>query len=65
MIRINESLGSSGKPSMGQDRDARRPSEVEMFSGAVISMAKAHGIPVPVNEYIYDKVREIESAYSL
>ena len=63
VIRINESLGSSGKPSMGQDRDARRPSEVEMFSGAVIAMAKEHGIPVPVNEYIHGKVREIESSY--
>ena len=48
---------------MGQDRRNHRPSEVEMFAGTVIRLAREHGIPVPANQFLYRRVREIESRY--
>lgn len=56
-------LSHEGKPSMAQDVDAKRPSEVELFSGTVIKLGKKHGIPTPVNQMLYDKIKEIESEY--
>jgi len=62
-IDIIRTLDPEGTPSMGQDRIAKRRSEVDMFAGAVIELGRKHGIPVPVNEYIYRRVREIEAEY--
>lgn len=60
---IIATLDPNGVPSMRQDGIAKRKSEVEMFAGTVISMAKKHGIATPVNQLLYDKVQEIEAAY--
>ena len=49
--------------SMAQDRIRKKPSEVEIFSGTVQAIAAKHGILVPVNDYLYNKVKEIEAAY--
>ncbi|MBQ8562558.1 MAG: ketopantoate reductase family protein [Firmicutes bacterium] len=62
-IEVTRSLNPDGTPSMGQDRINRKPSEVELFAGTVIRMAEKHGIPVPVNRYLYRKVKEIEAEY--
>ena len=48
---------------MRQDGLAKRRSEVELFSGTVCRMAKKHNLPVPTNEWLYARVREMESAY--
>ena len=48
---------------MGQDRINRKPSEVELFAGTVIEMAKRHKIYVPANEFLYKRVKEIEQEY--
>ncbi len=61
--QIIRTLSSDGTPSMGQDRIAKRPSEVEMFAGTIISYGKKHGIPTPVNEWLYGQVQEIEKQY--
>lgn len=61
--RIIHTLSPSGTPSMGQDRIAKRHSEVEMFAGTIISYGKKHQIPTPVNQWLYDRVREIEKEY--
>jgi 2-dehydropantoate 2-reductase len=50
-------------PSMRQDGLLKRKSEVEQFAGTVISLAKKHNIDVPVNRWIYDTVKKMESAY--
>lgn len=57
------SFPADGEPSMRQDGKARRKSEVELFAGAIRRLAKKHGIPVPVNDWLYERVYEIESAY--
>ena len=48
---------------MGQDRLCKRKSEVELFSGTVLKIAKKHGIEVPVNKWLYNQVQKIESQY--
>ena len=62
-IDIISTFAPDGTPSMGQDRIARRKSEVELFSGTVIRLAKELNVPVPVNEMLYDKIAEIEAEY--
>lgn len=62
-IEILKTLSPEGTPSMGQDRINRKPSEVEMFAGTVIELAQKHDIYVPVNCFLYDRVKEIEKEY--
>lgn len=62
-IRIIKTLAPDGYPSMAQDRKARRPSEVEMFAGTVIELASKHGLDVPVNKFLYNEMKKIESEY--
>lgn len=62
-IEILKTLSYDGLPSMAQDRINKKPSEVEAFAGTVISLAKKHHIYVPTNEFLYKKVKEIESLY--
>lgn len=62
-VNLMNTLSPEGMPSMRQDGLAKRKSEVELFSGTVCRMAKKHNLPVPVNEWLYAKVQEMESAY--
>lgn len=62
-IAILRTLSPEGMPSMRQDGVSRRPSEVEMFAGTVIPMAARHGIPVPANTFLYEKIKKIEASY--
>ena len=62
-LAILSTFPDDATPSMGQDRRNRRPSEVEMFAGTVIRLAREHGIPVPANQFLYRRVHEIESRY--
>jgi len=48
---------------MRQDMEAKRHSEVEMFAGTVIQMGKKYGIETPVNQMLYNKIKEIEAKY--
>jgi len=52
-----------GEPSMRQDAKAHRKSEVELFSGTIRALGQKHGIPTPVNDWLYEKIKEMESAY--
>ena len=52
-----------GEPSMRQDGKARRRSEVELFSGTIRRLAEKHGISVPVNDWLYQRIQEIEAGY--
>lgn len=62
-IAILKTLSPDGVPSMAQDRIAKRKSEVEMFAGTVIAMAEKYGLYVPTNEFLYERVKEIEAGY--
>jgi len=56
-------LPADGEPSMRQDGKAHRKSEVELFSGTIRRLAAKHGLSVPVNDWLYQRVLEMESAY--
>lgn len=62
-IELVKTFSPDATPSMGQDRINKRYSEVELFAGTVIRLAKKHDIPVPANEFLYRRVHEIESEY--
>ena len=62
-IQLIKTLAPDAMPSMGQDRMNKRPSEVELFAGTVLRLAQKHRIPVPVNEFLYRRVHEIEEKY--
>ena len=64
-IALMATLNPEGCPSMRQDAMAHRPSEVELFAGTVIALAKKHDLKVPVNEKYYHRIREIERGYDL
>ncbi len=49
-LNVIDSLEPDGSPSMAQDVKAGRPTEVELFAGTIVSLAKKHGLSVPVNE---------------
>jgi 2-dehydropantoate 2-reductase len=53
-----------GMPSMRQDVLAKRPTEVEEFSGVVRRLAQKHGMPTPANDFFYTRIREIEAGYN-
>ena len=61
--RTLEGLVPEAKTSMLQDVEARRKTEVEIFSGAVVRMGEETGIPTPVNRLLFDMLRAIEQAY--
>ena len=62
-VELMNTMSPQGMPSMRQDGLAHRRSEVELFSGTVCRLAKKHGPSVPVNEWLYARVREMEAAY--
>ncbi len=62
-LSLLKTFSPEATPSMGQDRINRRRSEVELFAGTVLRLAEKHGILVPVNEFLYSRVHEIEAAY--
>jgi 2-dehydropantoate 2-reductase len=55
------SLSPTGKTSMLQDVEAGRKTEVEMLAGKIIELGREHGIPTPVNEYLWDTIKKIEA----
>jgi 2-dehydropantoate 2-reductase len=61
VYKIMNSLNPSGYTSMCQDVLAGRKTEVEMFSLALMELAKKHGISAPVNEVLYLQLRTIEA----
>ena len=62
-VKVLQGLAYEGMPSMRQDALARRKSEVDLFAGTIIALAKKHSIPTPVNDMYYKKIKEIEEAY--
>ncbi|KGT39951.1 2-dehydropantoate 2-reductase [Heyndrickxia faecalis] len=63
-LKVVGNLSPAGKPSMAQDVEAKRYSEVGLFSGTVIKLGKKYGVPVPVNEELNRRIREIERTYA-
>jgi len=62
-VNLLDTLNPRGKPSMRQDMEAKRYSEVELFAGTIVKLGKKHNFPTPVNDMLYKRITEIESKY--
>ena len=49
--------------SMLQDISNKRPTEIDSINGEILAAARTLGIPVPVNEELVQKIKEIEKSY--
>lgn len=56
-------LSPEGKPSMRQDIEARRYSEVELFAGTVLELGRKYSIATPVNQGLYDRIKAMEARF--
>jgi 2-dehydropantoate 2-reductase len=54
--------GSAHYPSMLEDVEAGRPTEVDMITGALVRAAHDEGVPVPLHEAMYRLVKAKEAA---
>ena len=62
-LGVLDTLSPEGKPSMAQDLEARRYSEVDLFAGTVLELGKKFSCHTPVNQELYEKIKRIESEY--
>lgn len=53
-------LNPEGKTSMLQDVEAHRKTEIEMLAGKVIELGARHHVPTPVNQKLFDRIKEME-----
>ena len=56
--------GYRHSPSMLEDVEARRPTELELINGALVREALEHGVPVPLHTAVYRLVKAKEASYS-
>jgi 2-dehydropantoate 2-reductase len=62
-VGVLRTLAGDGLPSMRQDALAHRKSEVELFAGTIIRLARKHGVAVPVNQRYYERILAMEAQY--
>ncbi len=62
-LAILDNIAPDAMPSMRQDALQKNPSEVELFAGTVLALAKQHGIDTPVNQLLYDRIKTMEANY--
>jgi 2-dehydropantoate 2-reductase len=55
--------GSAHYPSMLEDVDARRETEIELITGSLIREAERHGVEVPLHQALYALVRGKEESW--
>jgi 2-dehydropantoate 2-reductase len=51
-------------PSMLEDVEARRPTEVESINGSLVRAAQQHGVAVPLHTAVYRLVKAKEASYT-
>ena len=56
--------GSAHYPSMLEDVEARRPTEVELINGALVREAERHGVEAPLQTAVYRLVKGREASYA-
>ena len=55
-----DTLPPNGTTSMQRDIIGNRPSEIDSWSGAVMRFGRDAGVPVPINEFIYNSLLPLE-----
>ncbi len=56
--------GSAHYPSMLEDVEAHRPTEIELITGALVREAQRHGVEAPLHTALYRLVTAKEASYS-
>ena len=56
--------GSAHYPSMLEDVEAHRPTEIDLITGALVREAARHGVDVPLHTALYRLVKAKESSWS-
>jgi 2-dehydropantoate 2-reductase len=56
--------GSAHWPSMLEDVQAQRPTEIELITGALVREAEEHGVEAPLHTAMYRLVKAKEASYS-
>lgn len=59
-MELLDTLDPDGHTSMCQDVMAGRKTEAELFSGAMLRLAREEGVSLPVNEFLYERLKEME-----
>ena len=57
--------GSAHYPSMLEDVEARRPTEIDSISGALVREAERLGLPVPLHTTLYRLIKAKEASWAL
>lgn len=63
-MAVVATLAPEGKCSMLQDVEARRKTELGLFGGTVVRLAKKHGISAPVNEMYVRIITALEEGFA-
>lgn len=58
-----DELSPDGKPSMAQDVEAKRKTEVELFAYEVIKRAEKYHLSCPLNTYLAKEITKLEASY--
>jgi 2-dehydropantoate 2-reductase len=56
--------GSAHYPSMLEDVEARRPTEIDLITGSLVREADRHGVPVPLHTALLRLVKAREASYA-
>ena len=56
----NAAFSPEARFSTLQDLDAKRPTEIDMFSGTLIRMGKELSVETPFNEFAYHAIKALE-----
>ena len=56
--------GSRHYPSMLEDVEAHRPTEIEQITGALVREAERLGVPVPLHTTLYRLVKAREASWA-
>jgi 2-dehydropantoate 2-reductase len=57
--------GSAHYPSMLEDVEARRPTEIDLITGSLVREAERHGVPVPLHTALLRLVKAREASWDL
>lgn len=57
-LKVVDGLDPVGKPSMRQDIEAGRQTELALFSGTILKLGEKYGIESPINQMLYDQIRK-------
>lgn len=61
-LSVVDTLDPIGKTSMRQDLEAGRSTEADLFAGTVLRLGEQYGIAVPVNAFLFRRIREMEAS---